>query len=141
MHAADPPAEASDGARPAMPTGLRVVTAGAGIEGLVLVVMAVVVALELVRGESGSVGVSIFLVLFFLGMAAVLVAATRSLWGGRRGGRAPLVVWQVLQGLVGVSLLAGGVAWAVVAGLGLLAVSATVLVALMTRRVVEATAG
>lgn len=141
MHAADPPAEAPDGARPAMPTGLRVVTVGAGIEGLVLVVMAVVVALELVRGESGSVGVSVFLVLFFLGMAAVLVAATRGLWGGRRGGRAPLVVWQVLQGLVGVSLLAGGVAWAVVAGLGLLAVSATVLVALMTRRVVEATAG
>jgi hypothetical protein len=117
------------------------VTAGVALEVLALVGMAVMVALELVRGGSGNAGVSVFLVVFFLAMGAVLVLATRTLWGGRRGGRAPVVVWQAVEGLVGVSLLTGGVAWAVVAGLALVVVSAVVLVTLMTRRVVESTSG
>ena len=101
--------------------------------------MAGVVVIELVGGGSSSAGVSIFLVLFFLGVAWALVAATRVLWQGRHGGRAPLVVWQVMQGLVGVSLLTGGVTWAVLSGVALLVVAAGVLVSLVTRQVVEAT--
>ncbi len=117
------------------------VAAGVALETVLLVVMAVVVTLELLRGDSGSTGVSVFLALFFLGVAWALVAATRVLWQGRHGGRAPLVVWQAMQGLVGVSLLTGGVTWAVLSGLALFVVAAVVLVSLMTRQVVEATSG
>jgi hypothetical protein len=116
-----------------------VVAAGVGIEVLLLVAAAAMVGVELVRGASNSVAVSVFLVLFFLGLGWLLVVACRALWAGRRGGRAPVVVWQIMQGLVGVSLFTAGAAWAVLAGIGLLVVAAAVLVAVMTRRVVEAT--
>ncbi|GAA1710657.1 hypothetical protein GCM10009809_03790 [Isoptericola hypogeus] len=129
------------GPSPDRPGLLKVVAAGVALEALLLVAAAATVGVELVSGGSGSVGVSVFLVLFFLGVAWALVAATRVLWRGRHGGRAPLVVWQVMQGLVGFSLLTGGVTWAVLAGVALVVVAAVVLVALMTRRVVDATSG
>lgn len=123
------------------PPGLKVVAAGVMIEAVLLVGAAGMVGVELVRGASHSVAVSLFLVLFFLGLAALLVGSCRALWAGRHGGRAPIVVWQIMQGLVGVSLLTAGALWAVLAGLGLLLVAAAVLVAVMTRRVVESTSG
>jgi len=118
-----------------------VVAAGIAIEVLLLVVAAALVGLELVRGASNSVAVSVFLVLFCLGLGWLLVVACRALWAGRRGGRAPVVVWQIMQGLVGVSLLTAGALWGVLAGVGLLAVAVAVLLAVMSRRVVEVTSG
>ena len=106
-----------------------------------LVAAAVVVGLEAAQGGSNSAAVSVFLVLFSLGIAWMLVAAWRTLWAGRHGGRAPIVLWQIMQGLVGVSLLTAGGTWAVLGGLALLVVAVTVLVSVMTRRVVEATSG
>jgi len=136
----DPEPDAGSGST-GRPGGLLLVAAGVCLEAVLLVGLAVMIAVELVRGASDSVGVSIFLVAFFAGVAWALVAATRALWSGRRGGRAPLVVWQIMQGLVGVSLLTSGPLWAVLGGVVLLLVAAAVLVALMTRRVVEATSG
>ncbi|MCA5892793.1 hypothetical protein LEP48_05420 [Isoptericola sp. NEAU-Y5] len=132
------PGDSPDGA--GRPLGLRLVAVGVGIEAVVLCAIALLVTIELVRGGSNSTGVSIFLVAFFVGVAWVLVTATRSLWSGRRGGRAPLVVWQIMQGLVSVSLLTqGATPWVLAAAAGLLLVALVVLVSLVSRRVVEAT--
>ena len=142
MRAPVTPSSDADGAPEGpRPPGLRVVAAGVGIEAVLLVGAAVMIGIEVMRGASNSVAVSVFLVLFFLGLAWLLVGSCRALWAGRRGGRAPIVVWQIMQGLVGVSLLTAGAAWAVLAGLGLLLVAVAVLVAVMTRRVVESTSG
>lgn len=132
---------ADDGPHGSRPPGLRVVTVGIAVEVLLLVAAAVLVGLELVRGASNSVAVSVFLILFCLGLGCLLVASCRALWAGRRGGRAPVVVWQIMQGLVGVSLLTAGATWGVLAGVGLLAVAVAVLLAVMSRGVVEATSG
>jgi len=132
---------ADDGPHGSRPPGLRVVTVGIAVEVLLLVAAAVLVGLELVRGASNSVAVSVFLILFCLGLGWLLVASCRALWAGRRGGRAPVVVWQIMQGLVGVSLLTAGATWGVLAGVGLLAVAVAVLLAVMSRGVVEATSG
>ena len=123
------------------PLGLRVVLVGTALEVLLLLAVVVAIGGELVTGGSSSVGVSIFLALFFLGLAWVLFTCARALWHGRRSGRTPVAVWQVLQGLVGISLLTADPVWAVLAGVLLFLVAAVVLVLLMTRRVVKATAG
>jgi hypothetical protein len=142
MRAPVTPSSGADGAPGwSRPPGLKIVAVGIVIEVVLLVGAAGAVGLEAVRGASNSVAVSVFLVLFFLGLAWLLVGSCRALWAGRRGGRAPIVVWQIMQGLVGVSLLTAGVPWAVLGGLGLLLVAGAVLVAVMTRRVVEATSG
>lgn len=143
MRAPVTPSPGADGAPGGpRPPGLKVVTVGVVIEAVLLVGAALMVGVEMLRGASNSVAVSVFLVLFFLGLAWLLLVSVRSLRAGRRSGRAPVVVWQIMQGLVGISLLTtAGVPWAVLAGLGLLLVAAVVLVALMTRRVVEVTSG
>ncbi len=135
------PSEPTSGDRTSHPLGLRLALAGLALEAVLLGVAAGAVLVELVGGGSASVAVSIFLVLFFLGIAAALVAAGRSLWAGRRGGRAPVVTWQILQGLLGLTLLSAGALWVVAGGIVLVLVAATVLVLLMTRPVVEATTG
>lgn len=113
--------------------------AAISLEAVLLGVAAGAVLAELVGGGSASAAVSVFLGLFFLGVAAALVAAARSLWAGRRGGRAPVVTWQILQGLVGITLLSAGQPWVVAGGIALVLVAAAVLLLLMTRRVVDAT--
>ncbi len=126
--------EPAPGARP--PAALTAVVAGVGIEVLALVVGAVVLLVELFSGGSQSVGVSLFIVVFALGVAALLVAAVRGLLQGRRWARSPVATWQILQGVVAVSSLQVGVTPWVVVALGLAVV---VLVLLMLRPVVEAT--
>lgn len=121
------------------PVALRLVMGAVALEAVLLGVAAGAVLVELVGGGSGSVAVSVFLVVFFLGVAAVLLAAARTLWAGRRGGRAPVVTWQILQGLVGITLLSAGPVWAVAGGAALVLVSAAVLLLVMSRPVVEAT--
>ncbi|WP_255371607.1 hypothetical protein [Cellulosimicrobium sp. CUA-896] len=101
-----------------------------------LVVGAVVLLVELFSGGSGSVGVSLFIVVFALGVAALLAAAVRGLLQGRRWARSPVATWQILQGVVAVSSLqVGATPWVVVA----LVLAVVVLVLLMLRPVVEAT--
>ncbi len=118
------------------PPALVALLAGVGIEVVALVAGAVVVLVELVAGGSQAVGVSVFLVVFALGVAAVLAASLRGLLRGQRWARSPVATWQILQAVVAVSSLQVGVTAWVVAGLVLALV---VLVLLMLRPVVEAT--
>ncbi|WP_139123099.1 hypothetical protein [Cellulosimicrobium cellulans] len=136
-----PPSEPAPDGRPAAPgperpAALTALLAGVGLEVVALVVGAVVLLVELFGGGSQSVGVSLFLVVFALGVAALLVAAARGLFQGRRWARSPVATWQILQGVVAVSSLQVGVTpWVVVA----LVVAVAVLVLLMLRPVVDAT--
>jgi cytochrome c biogenesis factor len=118
------------------PPALVALLVGVGVEILVLVVAAVVVLVELLGGGSQSVGVSAFLVVFTLGVAAVLAASARGLLRGQRWARSPVATWQILQVVVTISSLQVGVTPWVVAGLVL---AVAVLVLLMLRPVVEAT--
>jgi cytochrome c biogenesis factor len=132
------PAPDDRGAAPGTtrPGALTAVVVGVGIEVVALVAGAVVLLVELLSGGSQSVGVSLFLVVFAAGVAALLVAAVRGLLQGRRWARSPVATWQILQGVVAVSSLqVGATPWVVVA----LGLAVAVLVLLMLRPVVEAT--
>jgi predicted MFS family arabinose efflux permease len=101
-----------------------------------LVGMAVAFVTDLVRGVSQLPGATMFLALFALGLAAVLVQAARGLWAGRRWARSPVMTWQVLLVVMGVGWLTADPTWWVVAVL----VSAVVVgVGLLLPRVVAAT--
>ena len=121
---------------PARPAALTALLVGVGIEIVALVAGAVLILVELVAGGSQSLGVSLFLVVFALGVAAILAASLRGLVRGQRWSRSPVATWQVLQGVVAISSLQVGVTPWVVVGLVLAVV---VLVLLMLRPVVEAT--
>ena len=90
MRASVTPSSGADGGpEGSRPPGLKVVTGGIVIEAVLLVGAAGMIGVELVRGASLSVAVSVFLVLFFVGLAWLLVGSCRGLWAGRRAGRAP----------------------------------------------------
>ncbi|MBD8080217.1 hypothetical protein [Cellulosimicrobium arenosum] len=131
-HEPVPPAGGS-GSRP---PALLALVVGVGVEVLALVGGALVVLVELASGGSLSVGVSVFLVLFGLGIAAVLAASVRGLLRGQRWARSPVATWQILQVVVAISSLqAGASVWPVVA----LVLAVTIVVLLMLRPVVAAT--
>ena len=131
--APETPAEHAPTDRPRALTALLV---GVALEALALAVGGVLVLVELVTGRAQSVGVSLFLVAFALGVATLLVASARGLLQGRRWARSPVATWQILQVVVTVSSLQVGVTpWVVVA----LVLALAVLVLLMLRPVVEAT--
>ncbi|GAA1989145.1 hypothetical protein GCM10009718_28440 [Isoptericola halotolerans] len=111
-----------------------------GLEALAMIVFAGAVLVELVGGGSTSLGVSVFIVLFFLGLAWLLLGCGLAVRRGRRRGRTPLAGWQVFQGIIGLSLLTAGTSAAVVGGLALVLLAAVALCGLMTRSVVEHTA-
>lgn len=112
-----------------------------GLEAAAMVVFAGAVLVELVGGGSTSVGVSVFVVAFFLGLAWLLLGCARALWRGNRRGRAPVAGWQVFQGIIGISLLTSGATVAVVGGLVLALFAVGCLCGLMTRQVVAYTSG
>jgi hypothetical protein len=85
------------------------------LEAGALVGMAVVWLTELVRGESQLPGATVFLVVFAVGVAAVLVLAARGLWAGRRWARSPVMTWQVLLVVMAVGWLGADPAWWIVA--------------------------
>ncbi|WNB86292.1 hypothetical protein [Cellulomonas sp. ATA003] len=92
---------------------------------------------DLVRGASQLPGATVFLALFAAGVAAVLVAAVRGLWSGRRWARSPIMTWQVLLVVMSVGWLgADPAAWVV----AVLVVALVVAVGLLLRPVVEWTA-
>jgi hypothetical protein len=112
------------------------VVAGIALEAIALVGAAVLVLVELLLGDSLSVGVSVFLVLFAAGVAAVLVASARGLLRGQRWARSPVATWQLLQAVVAISWLQYQVT---PGGIGTLVLALVVLVGLMLRPVVVAT--
>ena len=118
----------------ALPVSVRpqLLTAAAVLVVAEAVVIAGAAVLWLVRtggGEAASVPVALFLVAFAAGVAVGLGAAARALRRGRRGARAPVITWQLLQGATCLTLLQAGVAPAL-AWLGL-AVAALVVVLIL----------
>ncbi|BDZ42825.1 hypothetical protein GCM10025865_21240 [Paraoerskovia sediminicola] len=120
------------------PAALLVLVAGVGLEVVALVGAAVYLVVRLFTVAEVSLGLSVSLVLLALGVAVALVAASRALLRGRRGGRAPVATWQLLQAIVGATAMqSGATAW----GAPLVAVAVVVLVCLVRRSVVEFTTG
>lgn len=117
---------------------------------LVLVEAAVLAGLGLwwlvvlVVGDVQDVGVALFLIGFTLAVAAGLAAGGRALLHGRRGARAPVVTWQLLQGATAVAVLQGtatspaGETTLWLARLAIL-VAAAIVVLMLSRPVVHAT--
>lgn len=60
---------------------------------------------EIVQGASESVGFSVGLAIAAVGAAIAMIAALIGVRNGFRGGRAPLVTWQLLQIVVCANLL------------------------------------
>ncbi|MBO1750979.1 hypothetical protein J4G33_04100 [Actinotalea sp. BY-33] len=121
--------------RPVAPVVLRVALVLVLLEAAVLTALSLWWLVVLVGEGSRVLAVALFLLLFGLGVAAVLVAAARALLAGSRRARGPVITWQLLQGATAVTLLQGGIAW----GWPLLALAAAILVLLMTRPVVAHT--
>lgn len=118
--------------------GLVVVLLEAGA----LALTAVWFVVELIRSGASDVVLALFLVVFAAAIAASLVFAVRALRGGRRGGRAPAIGWQLLQGATAVGVLQvpgvqpGALRGAVIA----LVAAAIALVLLLTPQAIRYTA-
>lgn len=124
---------------PRVPAFLRALVIGVAVEILGLVAFAVVLLGELLTGGSMAVGVSLFLVLFLLGVAWVLGVCCKALLAGRRSGRGPIVTWQLFQIIGAVAAIGSGSGLAVPGGWVVLVIGVAVGVLLLTPAVVAAT--
>jgi hypothetical protein len=124
---------------PRVPVFLRALVIGVLIEVIGLVAFAVVLLGELLTGGSTSVGVSLFLVFFLLGVAWVLVVSSRALLAGRRSGRGPVVTWQLFQVIGSVAAIGSGTGVFVAGGWVALVIAIAGTALLMTPSVVAAT--
>lgn len=107
------------------------------LEAALLVGLGVAFAVELVRGAQLPAAM-VFLVVFLLGVAAVLGASARGLWRGRRGARSPVITWQLLLVVLSIGWLqVEASAWAVAVLVGALVIG----VGLVVPSVVAATTG
>lgn len=120
---------ATTGASTSAPRPLVVTLAAAAAlaEAAALAAGAVAWLGQLVLRGSTMLGVAVFLILFALGVAAVLVAGARALRRGSRRARGPLITWQLLQVATALAVLqvpgrpgwlAGGAAVALGVALG-----------------------
>ncbi|RYV49846.1 hypothetical protein EUA98_16685 [Pengzhenrongella frigida] len=106
------------------------------LQAAVLVGLAIAWITDLVSGASQVPGATVFLVLFALGIAAILLTAARALYRGRRWARSPVITWQILLIAMSVGWLgAEPTGWAV----AVLASALLVGVALLVPSVVAAT--
>lgn len=122
-----------------VPVFLRALVIGVLVEVIGLVAFAVVLLGELLTGGSSSLGVSLFLVFFLLGVAWVLVVSCRALLAGRRSGRGPVVTWQLFQIVGSVAAIGSGTGVSVPGGWAALTIAVVVGGLLMTPSVVAAT--
>ena len=122
-----------------VPVFLRALVIGVLLEVAGLVAFAVVLLGELLTGGSSSLGVSLFLVFFLLGVAWVLVVSCRALLAGRRSGRGPVVTWQLFQIVGSVAAIGSGTGVSVPGGWTALTIAVVVGGLLMTPSVVAAT--
>jgi hypothetical protein len=122
-----------------VPVFLRALVIGVLIEVIGLVAFAVVLLGELLTGGSSSLGVSLFLIFFLLGVAWVLVVSCRALLAGRRSGRGPVVTWQLFQIVGSVAATGSGTGASVPGGWAALTIAVVVGGLLMTPSVVAAT--
>lgn len=123
------PTASSGRRRTGVPAAVRAVAVAAVLEAVGLAAVAGWGITQLVSGTETDLGVGLFMVVFALALAGVLVVSARALLAGRRSGRSPIATWQLLQGATGFAVGSAtgvGAAWVVVA------VSAVVFVLLMT---------
>ena len=118
------------------PTSLAVLCVLVVLESVVVAGMGVAFTVDLVRGVTQVPAATVFLVLFCAGVTALLVAAARGLWQGRRWARSPVMTWQILLVVLAVGWL--GVEASVWAA-AVLAVAVAVGVLLVLPPVVAAT--
>ncbi len=98
------------------------------VELAALAALAVSIAVEALGGGGPSVGPSLAMAVFFLGLAGLVAAAARALHAGRRWGRGPVLTWQLLVLAIGVSQAGLMPAWLTVLGVVLpVAVAVAVL--------------
>jgi hypothetical protein len=119
------------------PAVLAVVCGLVLIQAGLLVGLASAWVVDLVQGQSRLPAATVFLALFALGVAAVLLLGVRGLWSGRRWARSPVMTWQVLLVVLSIGWLGVEVApWAV----GVLVSALVVGVGLVLPSVVAVTA-
>jgi len=132
-----PPAGPSALAR-SRPAALAAVCLVVLVQGALLLGLGVAWVTDLMRGASQLPGATAFLVLFALGIAAVLIAGARGLWRGRRWARSPVMTWQLLLVVMAIGWLgAEPTVWA----MAVLASALVVAVGLLLPPVVAATSG
>ncbi|HEY5516093.1 MAG TPA: hypothetical protein VIK12_07795 [Pengzhenrongella sp.] len=137
-HRLSPPTARPSGPVPPRPAVLAVVCLAVLVQASLLIGLGIAWVTDLLRGASQVPGATVFLVLFAVGAAAVLIAAVRGLWRGRRWGRSPVITWQLLLVVMGIGWLrAEPSVWAV----AVLASAVVAGVGLFVPRVVAATAG
>ena len=102
------------------------------LEAFALVAVAGWWLVRVAAAGSQNLAVGLFIAVFCLGIAAMLVVAARAVRRGRRGGRSPLVAWQLLQGATSVAVLQVAQGPVAVVGWAALGVAAVVLVVLLT---------
>lgn len=111
---------------------VRLVVAGLAVEVLVLAAVAVLYLLGTGRGEATSAGLAVGSAALALALAGLLGGSAVGMARGRRRGRAPALVWQVLQLLVAAQVVleeaSGTSTWW--AALGVAALAAVVGLAL-----------
>jgi hypothetical protein len=94
---------------------------------------------DAVRGATDLVGATVFLALFFVAIAALLVLCVRGLWRGRRWARSPVVTWQVLLLVLALAAMSSGVSTLV--SVGILVLAGAILIGLFLPSVHAATSG
>lgn len=118
------------------PRALALAAALVGLQALGMAAIAAWVWLPLLAGGSGEVLTSFLalgVLMLVLGVALFFVA--RALWRGYRWPRSAAVAWQLLSGIVGITLLTSSVIW----GLALIVPNVVILVCLFTPRALAAT--
>lgn len=109
-------------------------------EAAALTVAALGWLVQVVAGATEGSSAAWFLLVFVVGVAGVLVRSARTLRRGARGGRAPVVTWQLLQAATALTVLQGGPALPVlVVAVLALVVGAVVVGLLLSRSAVAAT--
>lgn len=108
----------------------------AGLEAVVLVVVAVASVVSMVQDELDGAVVVIALAVVLLLFLALLLVGINALWHGRRWGRGPVLTWQLIQAAIAVGAVGEGPPWAVYPAL---AASLVVAVGLLLPASVAAT--
>ncbi len=85
------------------PPAARVVAGAVALEALLLAAYAVFAVVESVRGQAADLIGALVLAAVALALAAGLAAVATGVLRGARWARSPALVWQVLQGFVGLS--------------------------------------
>jgi hypothetical protein len=85
------------------PPAALAVAGGVALEGLLLAGYAVVVAVEVLRGQAQDRIGALVLALVALALGGGLVAVAAGVLRGARWARSPALVWQILQVLVALS--------------------------------------